>query len=68
MLPQLGEVRLYECDVAHVDAFFTRLEHARRTVEHEDGSTAEKVRYAANTRPMNHLKGVRRPIQGAGAL
>ena len=50
VLSQLGELRLYECDVAHIDAFFTRLEQARRTVEHEDGSTTEKVRYAANTR------------------
>jgi integrase len=50
VLPQLGELRLYECDVAQIDAFFTRLEKARRTVEHEDGSTTEKIRYAANTR------------------
>ena len=50
VLPQLGELRLYECDVAHIDAFFTRLEQARRTIEHEDGSTTEKARYAANTR------------------
>jgi len=50
VLPQLGELRLYECDVAHIDAFFTRLEQARRTIEHEDGATTKKVRYAANTR------------------
>jgi integrase len=50
VLPQLGGLRLYECDVAQIDAFFTRLEKARRTVEHEDGSTTEKIRYAANTR------------------
>jgi integrase len=50
VLPQLGELRLYECDVAQIDAFFTRLEKARRTVEHEDGATTEKIRYAANTR------------------
>ena len=50
VLPQLGELRLYECDVAHIDAFFTRLEQARRTIEHEDGATTEQVRYAANTR------------------
>jgi integrase len=50
VLPQLGELRLYECDVAQIDAFFTRLEKARRTVEHEDGSITEKIRYAANTR------------------
>ncbi|MGH3795648.1 MAG: tyrosine-type recombinase/integrase [Pseudonocardiaceae bacterium] len=50
VLPQLGELQLHECDVAHIDAFFSRLEQARSTVEHEDGSTTEKVRYAANTR------------------
>ncbi|MFY9809076.1 MAG: tyrosine-type recombinase/integrase [Pseudonocardiaceae bacterium] len=50
VLPQLGDLRLYECDVAQIDAFSTRLEKARRTVEHEDGSTTEQVRYAANTR------------------
>ncbi|HEY2766448.1 MAG TPA: hypothetical protein VGJ13_20925, partial [Pseudonocardiaceae bacterium] len=50
VLPQLGELRLSECDVAHIDAFFSRLEQARRTVEHEDGSVTETVRYAANTR------------------
>ena len=50
VLPQLGELRLDECDVAQIDAFFARLEKARRTVEDDDGSTTEKVRYAANTR------------------
>ena len=25
VLPQLGELRLYECDVAQLDAYFTRL-------------------------------------------
>lgn len=50
VLPQLGELRLYECDIAQIDAFFTRLENARCTVEHEDGSTTEKIRYAAHTR------------------
>ena len=28
VLPQLGELRLVECDVAHLDAFFSRLERA----------------------------------------
>lgn len=50
VLPQLGELRLSECDVAQLDAFFSRLERARRTVEHDDGSTTESTRYAANTR------------------
>ncbi|MCA1708457.1 MAG: tyrosine-type recombinase/integrase [Actinobacteria bacterium] len=50
VLPQLSELRLSECDVAQIDAFFTRLEQARRTVEHADGTATEKVRYAANTR------------------
>jgi len=52
VLPQLGELRLSECDVAQLDAFFTRLERARRVVEHDDGTTTEKVRHAANTRRM----------------
>ncbi|HEU0088416.1 MAG TPA: tyrosine-type recombinase/integrase [Pseudonocardiaceae bacterium] len=50
VLPQLGGLQLHECDVAHIDAFFSRLEQARRTVAHEEGSSTEKVRYAANTR------------------
>lgn len=50
VLPQLGELQLHECDIAYLDAFFTLLEQARGTVEHEDGSPTEKVRYAANTR------------------
>ncbi len=50
VLPQLGELRLYECDVAQLDAFFTRLERARRPVEHPDGSVGERPMYAANTR------------------
>ena len=50
VLPELGGLRLHECDVAHLDAFFSRLEQARRTVEHADGTITEKVRYAANTR------------------
>jgi hypothetical protein len=50
VLPQLGELRLHECDVAQLDAFLTRLERARRTVEHVDGTTSERPMYAANTR------------------
>ncbi len=50
VLPKLGELRLYECDVARIDAFFTQLEKDRRTVRNEDGTTSEKLRYAANTR------------------
>lgn len=50
VLPELGGLQLKECDVAHIDAFFSRLEQARRTVSHTDGTTTEKVRYAANTR------------------
>jgi integrase len=50
VLPQLGELRLHECDVAQIDAFFARLERARRPVEHPDGTTIEKPAYAANTR------------------
>lgn len=50
VLLQLGELRLYECDVAHIDAFFTRLEQACRTVKHKDGTATEKIRYSANTR------------------
>ncbi|MGD9525210.1 tyrosine-type recombinase/integrase [Pseudonocardia sp.] len=50
VLPQLGDLRLGECDVAQVDAFFSRLERMRRTVEHPDGSTSEKPHYAASSR------------------
>jgi integrase len=50
VLPQLGELRLGECDVANIDAFFSRLERARRAVHHKDGTTSEKPRYAANSR------------------
>lgn len=50
VLPELGALQLHECDVARMDAFFARLERARRTVQLEDGSTTEKVRYAANSR------------------
>ena len=50
VLPRLGELRLYECDVAQIDAFFTRLERARRPVEQQDGTTTERPAYAANTR------------------
>jgi integrase len=50
VLPQLGELRLHECDVAQIDAFFSRLERARRTVFHNDGTTSEKPHYAASSR------------------
>ena len=50
VLPQLGELRLAECDVAQIDAFFSRLERSRRTVEQEDGSMIEKPHYAASSR------------------
>ena len=52
VLPQLGELRLVECDVAHLDAFFSRLERARKVVQQADGSTVEKPQLAANTRRM----------------
>jgi integrase len=50
VLPELGALQLHECDVARMDAFFARLERARCTVHLDDGSTTEKIRYAANTR------------------
>jgi hypothetical protein len=37
VLPQLGELRLIECDLAHLDAFFSRLEQARKLVQQADG-------------------------------
>ena len=49
ILPQLGALRLYECDVAQIDAFFARLEHAG-ACRARDGTTSEKPLYAANTR------------------
>jgi integrase len=52
VLPQLGELRLVECDVAHLDAFFSRLERARKIVQQADGSIVEKPQLAANTRRM----------------
>ena len=52
VLPQLGELRLSECDTAHLDAFFSRLERARKVVEQPDGTTVEKPQLAANTRRM----------------
>jgi integrase len=52
VLPQLGELRLVECDVANLDAFFSRLERARKVVEMPDGTTADKPALAANTRRM----------------
>jgi integrase len=50
VLPRLGELRLHECDVPRLDAFFGQL--ARETAEAtgEDGSTVEKPRYSANSR------------------
>ena len=42
VLPQLGELRLGECDTAYLDAFFSRRERARKVVEQPDGTTAEK--------------------------
>ncbi|MDN5854451.1 MAG: tyrosine-type recombinase/integrase [Actinomycetia bacterium] len=50
VLPQLGELRLIECDVANIDAFFSRLERERKVIENADGSTTDKPRYAANSR------------------
>ena len=52
VLPQLGELRLVECDVAHLDAFFSRLERARKLVQQPEGTTVEKPQLAANTRRM----------------
>jgi integrase len=50
VLPQLGELRIHECDVARLDGFFSELACARIESERPDGSTASKLRYAANTR------------------
>ena len=59
LLPQLGALRLSECDVAQIDAFFARLERGRRVVEHKDGTTSEKPLYAANTRRIHRqLRGL----------
>src|SRR5690349_1488679 len=52
VLPELGELRLSECDTAHLDAFFSRLEQARKHVQQPDGSAVEKPALAANTRRM----------------
>lgn len=52
VLPQLGELRLVECDVAQLDAFFSRLERTRKVVQEADGSMVEKPQHAANTRRM----------------
>ena len=52
VLPQLGELRLVECDVAHLDAFFSRLERARKVVQQADGSIVDKPQLAASTRRM----------------
>ena len=40
-----------ECDVAHLDAFFSRLERTRKFIEQLDGTTVHKPQHAANTRP-----------------
>lgn len=50
VLPQLGELRLAECDVATIDAFFSRIERARRPVVLDDGTRSEKPHYAAASR------------------
>jgi integrase len=50
VLPQLGELRLAECDVATIDAFFSRLERARVSVVQDDGTAIEKPQYAAASR------------------
>lgn len=50
VLPGLGELRLAECDVAILDAWFGRLARERKTVAQADGSTTEKPLYAANSR------------------
>jgi integrase len=52
VLPQLGELRLSECDTAHLDAFFSRLKGARKVVDQADGSMVEEPQHAANTRRM----------------
>ncbi len=52
VLPQLGELRLVECDVAHLDAFFSRLERARKVIQQPDDTMVEKPAHAANTRRM----------------
>jgi hypothetical protein len=59
ILPELGELLLAECDVAQIDAFFSRLERKRRTIVHDDGTTSEKPHYAASTR-----RGVRALVSG----
>ncbi|MDT0353945.1 hypothetical protein [Pseudonocardia charpentierae] len=47
VLPQLGELRLVECDVARLDAFFSRLERARKVVEQLDGLATPRGRAVA---------------------
>jgi hypothetical protein len=44
VLPQLGELRIHECDVARLDSFFSELERVRVEVELPDGTTVEKPR------------------------
>jgi integrase len=50
VLPRLGELRLHECDVGRLDAFFSELAREQIETTDSDGNTAEKLRYAANTR------------------
>jgi hypothetical protein len=54
VLPQLGELRLVEWDVAHLDAFFSWLERARRVAAQDDGTTVEKVRHSTR-RMIRHF-------------
>jgi integrase len=50
VLPQLGELRLHECDVAHMDWFFNQLAREQVAKVGPDGAVDEKPRYSANTR------------------
>lgn len=52
VLPALGELLLVECDVAHLDAYFSQLERVRRLELQDDGTAVEKLRHAANVRRM----------------
>jgi hypothetical protein len=58
VLPQLGELRLAECDIASIDAFFSRLERARRTVRHKDGTYREAALLGEQPahRPQHRLR------------
>lgn len=50
VLPGLGELLLRECDVAHLDGFFRRLERAQKEVVADDGTLTQRPKYAANSR------------------